>query len=520
MVTSSNILLELKGITKRFPGVVANDMVTFNVREGEVHALVGENGAGKSTLMKILAGLYQPDQGEILFNGTITRISNPRAAVDLRIGMVHQHFMLIDSFSVTENVILGYEDTSSRGLLNRGRAEAKVKEICKRYGFNLDPPKPVGELSVGQQQRVEILKVLYRGADLLILDEPTAVLVPQEVDDLFENLRQLKAQGKTIIFINHKLDEVLSIADRITVLRRGKTIGTVDASNTSKPDLAQMMVGRPVLFDLPREEPTPLEPLVSTRNLVAQGTDGRVAVDGVDLEVRGGEIYGVAGVEGNGQTELLEAIVGLIPAKSGSIHVGNLDVTACSQRLLGSTVAFIPEDRHRRGLVLPMTLWENALLGSHRDPALVTLGLIDNAVARQKAEAIVDRFDVRTSSVSTPVHALSGGNQQKVIIGREFDKAPDVIVAAQPTRGLDVGAAEFVREQLLAARQQGKAILLVSADLEEILSLSDRIGVMYEGRIVKEFDGADVTPEELGLYMTGSGTRDLSREGGATVEAS
>ncbi len=512
-------LLELKGITKRFPGVLANDRVSFTVREGEVHAVCGENGAGKSTLMKILAGLYHPDEGEILFKGRPTKISNPRVAVDLRIGMVHQHFMLIDSFSVTENVILGYEDTASRGLINRKAAEQRVKEICARYGFNLDPAKPVGELTVGQQQRVEILKVLYRGADLLILDEPTAVLVPQEVEDLFENLRQLQAQGKTIIFINHKLDEVLSISDRITVLRRGQTIGTVEAANTTKQELAEMMVGRPVLFELSKEEAKPEEPLISVDRLVVQGSSERPVVQGVSLNVKGGEIYGVAGVEGNGQTEFVEAVVGLMPIASGSVTVGDLDVAAASQKQLGHSIAFIPEDRHRRGLVLPMTLWENVLLGSHRDREYVSMGLIDQAKATGKAETIVDTFDVRTSSVGIPAHALSGGNQQKVIVGRELDKQPDVIVAAQPTRGLDVGAAEFVREQLLAARSRGKAILLVSADLEEVLSLSDRIGVMYNGQIVKEFEGSDVSPEELGLYMTGSTMEHQEQKGGANIEA-
>lgn len=505
---SDDLSIELRDITKRFPGVVANDHVNLAVRRGEIHAVVGENGAGKSTLMRILYGLYQPDSGTIQVNGQPVVIDTPRVALDLGIGMVHQHFMLIPVFTVAENVILGSEPTAGLGVLRMLAAQHQVADLCQQYGFVLDPAAKVGNLSVGEQQRVEIVKVLYRGAELLILDEPTAVLVPQEVDELFQNLRRLKEQGKTIIFISHKLDEVLTISDRITVLRRGQAIGTVLAAQTTKAQLAEMMVGRPVLLELDHPPVTPGEVRLEVKQLRALGGGQRVAVRDVSLAVHAGEIYGVAGVEGNGQTELIEALVGLRPITAGQLLVDGHDVThttARAIRLLG--VAHIPEDRHRRGIALPMTVWENMILGHHTREEFTHGALLDYPGIREYVRRRIDDYDIRVADVNAPVLALSGGNQQKVIVAREFSFAPKILVAAQPTRGLDIGATEFVERQLLAARSSGMAVLLVSANLEEVLSLADHIGVMYGGELVEEFARGDVTPTELGLYMTGTKRR-------------
>jgi simple sugar transport system ATP-binding protein len=499
--------IELHGITKRFPGVTANDQVNLSVRAAEIHAIVGENGAGKSTLMRILYGLYQPDAGTITVKGRPVTIDGPRAALAHGIGMVHQHFTLIPVFTVAENVILGTEPTTAIGRLRLREAEAEIAELCRRHGFALDPAARVETLSVGEQQRVEIIKVLYRGAELLILDEPTAVLVPQEVDELFTNLRRLKDEGKTIIFISHKLDEVLEISDRITVLRRGRVVGTVDAAGTSKPQLAEMMVGRPVLLDLDHPPVAPGEVRLEARAItVAAGAGGRrQAVRHVHLAVRAGEIYGVAGVEGNGQTELVEALVGLRPIITGQLLIDGRDVTqqtARAIRLMG--VAHIPEDRHRRGLALPLAVWENMILGHHYRDDFVNGPLVDRAAVDEFVAERVRDYDIRVADTEAPALALSGGNQQKVIVAREFSFAPRVLVAAQPTRGLDIGATEFVQRQLLAARANGMAVLLVSAWLEEILSLADRIGVMYGGELVAEFERGRVSAAELGLYMTGT----------------
>ena len=505
--------IELQGITKHFPGVVANDHIDLVVRRSEIHAIVGENGAGKSTLMRTLYGLYQPDSGTIEVNGRPDVIASPRRALELGIGMVHQHFMLIPVFTVAENVILGNEP-AAWGQLRMTEAHQQVAELCKQYGFSLDPFALVGRLSVGEQQRVEIIKVLYRGAELLILDEPTAVLVPQEVEELFHNLRRLKEQGKTIIFISHKLDEVLAISDRITVLRRGRVIGTVAAAGASKAQLAEMMVGRPVLLDLPHPPVTPGDVRLEARRLSVPGASARLAVRDVSLSVRGSEIYGIAGVEGNGQTELVEALVGLRAISGGVLLVDGRDVsrtTARAIRLLG--VAHIPEDRHRRGLVLPMAVWENVILGQHyrrefTHGPLLNRPAIDDFVRRR-----VNEYDIRVADTEAPVLALSGGNQQKVIVAREFAFAPKVLVAAQPTRGLDIGATEFVMRKILEARGAGMAVLLVSANLEEILALSDRIGVIYGGRLVAEFVRGAATPAELGLYMTGAKRQDVAHVG-------
>lgn len=505
MAMTAEHVIELRGITKRFPGVVANDHIDLAIRRGEIHALVGENGAGKSTLMRILYGLYQPDEGHISVNGQPVVIDNPRTALRLGIGMVHQHFMLIPRFTVAENVILGSEPAGAAGRLRLREAHERVAALCAQYSFALDPADHVAALSVGEQQRVEIIKVLYRGAEILILDEPTAVLVPQEVEDLFANLRRLREQGKTIVFISHMLDEVLTISDRITVLRRGRVIGTVSAQGTSKPQLAEMMVGRPVLLDLSHPQVTPGGVRLEAEGLSTEASGGQRAITDIALAVRAGEIYGIAGVEGNGQTELVEALVGLRPITRGRLLIDGRDVTHKSVReirLLG--VAHIPEDRHRRGLVLPMAVWENLILGLHRREEFVRHGLLERGPIDRFADERVRNFDIRIASLDTPALALSGGNQQKVVVAREFSFAPKVLVAAQPTRGLDVGATEFVERELLAAKAQAMAVVLISANLDEVLSLSDRIGVMHGGALVAEFGRGEASPGELGLYMTGT----------------
>lgn len=497
-------VVELHEITKRFPGVLANDRISLAVESGEIHAIVGENGAGKSTLMKVLYGLYQPDGGTIRFRGQPVTLDSPRTAISLGIGMVHQHFMLIPRFSVAENIILGSEPAQA-GLLNMVEARSRIAALSDQYGLAVDPSAEVADLSVGEQQRVEILKVLYRGAEVLILDEPTAVLTPQEVDDLFGNLRRMRAEGKTIVFISHILEEVLAIADRISVLRAGRVVGTLAAPEATKPQIAELMVGRPVLMDLPIAAVVPGPVQVRVEQVVAGGAKGRPAVRGVSFEVRSGEIYGIAGVEGNGQSELVEALVGLRPLTSGRLVIRDRDVTTASVRgirLLG--VSHIPEDRHRRGLVLPMEVWENLILGHHERPEFGRGAFLDRRAIRRFAEDRVARFDVRPPVLDTPALALSGGNQQKVVVAREFGFAPAVLVAAQPTRGLDIGATEFVRRQILEARASGMAVVLVSAMLDEILSLADRIGVIHAGRIVAEFARGTVTPREIGLYMTGA----------------
>jgi simple sugar transport system ATP-binding protein len=498
-------VVELAGIIKRFPGVLANDDISLSVEGGEIHAIVGENGAGKSTLMKILYGLYQPDEGRISICGRPVTLDSPRRAIELGIGMVHQHFMLIPVLSVTENVILGMEP-SRAGRLDLAGARESIRALCDQYGLVLDPRAEVGTLSVGEQQRVEIIKVLYRGAEVLILDEPTAVLTPQEVDDLFANLRRLRAEGKTIVFISHILEEVLAIADRITVLRGGRTIGTLAAADATKAQIAEMMVGRPVLMELPVVPARPGAVCLEADGIVVAGPGGRPAVRGVSFAVRGGEILGLAGIEGNGQTELVEALVGLRPIAAGRLAIMGRDVSGSDVRairLLG--VAYIPEDRHRRGLVLPMEVRENLILGHHARPVFGRGEFLDRAAIDRFARERVDRFDIRTPSLRTPVLALSGGNQQKVVVAREFGFDPRVLIAAQPTRGLDIGATEFVRRQILEARTGGMAVVLISAMLDEILSLADRVAVIHSGRIVAEFARGGATPREIGLYMTGVG---------------
>jgi ABC-type uncharacterized transport system ATPase subunit len=495
-------LLELTGITKRFPCVVANDDVHFELAKREVHALLGENGAGKSTLMNILYGLYHPDEGEIRMNGKPVRIHSPREAIDLGIGMVHQHFMLIPVMTVAENIVLASEPTTGP-FIDLDTAKAKVADISQRFGLAVNPGARIESISVGQQQRVEILKALYRGADILILDEPTAVLTPQEAGELFDVIRSLKEQGKSIIFITHKLNEVLEIADRITVLRRGKTVETVPREGATEEGLARMMVGREVLLRVEKGAAQPGNPLLTVEDVVVQDERGLEAVRGVSFRVRAGEIVGIAGVDGNGQSELVDAISGLRKPESGKIVVSGDDVTfeGCRE-CLDAGIGHIPEDRHLRGLVLDFTLAENLGLHEYKTPPESRFGWLYPRRLTQRAREILREFDVRGGGPDTPAASLSGGNQQKVVVAREVSRNPDVLVAAQPTRGLDVGAIEFVHRRLVQERDEGRAILLVSFELDEILSLSDRILVMYEGRIVGEYP-PDVTPEELGIAMTG-----------------
>ena len=484
----------LEGITKRFPGVVANDDVSLELRPGEVHALIGENGAGKSTLMRILYGMYPADAGRILIRGEDVKIHSPRDAIARGIGMVHQHFVLVDPFTVAENVILGDEGGA---VLQHDESERKVKELADTYGFQIDPHATVEDLSVGEEQRVEILKALYRGVEILILDEPTAVLTPAETSDLFENLRRLRADGKSIVFISHKLDEVLEIADRITVLRRGAVVGETTPAATSKAKLAEMMVGRPVLFRLERPEVEIGEPVLRLEDL----TGGRL--HGLSLDVRAGEIVGVAGVEGNGQRDLADVVMGLRPLESGRILLDGEDLASRSTaEIRNAGLGFVPEDRHEQGLVLGMTLWENLLLGRQDDPPFVKRGILSLRTIKDLARKLVRLFDVRARSVDVTAGALSGGNQQKLILARELETDPKLLLAAQPTRGLDVGAIEFVWSQILEQKAAGRGVLLISAELDEIYALSDRILTLYEGTITGEYPPS-APAEEVGRGMLG-----------------
>ncbi len=498
-------LLELKGITKRFPGVVANDDVDFDLRRGEVHALLGENGAGKSTLMNVVYGLYQPDEGEIRVDGKPVSIRSPKDAIDLGIGMVHQHFMLIPVMTVAENIVLATEPKRAGVLLDYDAAIKRAEEIAKTFNFAIDPRARVEDIGVGQQQRVEILKALYRNADLLILDEPTAVLTPQETRELFGILRTLTNEGLSIVFITHKLNEVLEIADRITVLRRGKKIETFPREGATQETLARSMVGREVLLRVEKTPAEPGEPLLRVKDLNVMDERGLEAVRNASFEVRAGEIVGIAGVDGNGQSELVDALTGLRRPVSGQILVGDEDVTGQSARVsFEAGEGHIPEDRQRRGLVLDFSLAENIALHDYRAEPDSRFGWLFPGRLNERAKRLLTEFDVRGGDSQTPAGSLSGGNQQKVVIAREVARDPRVLVAAQPTRGLDVGAIEFVHRRLVVERDEGRAILLVSLELDEILSLADRILVIYEGRIVGEY-GPDVSDEELGIAMTGGG---------------
>jgi general nucleoside transport system ATP-binding protein len=494
--TGSPPLVVLENMTKRFPGVLANDRVSLELRAGEVHALIGENGAGKSTLMRVLYGMYPADEGRIVVRGQDAKIGSPRDAIALGIGMVHQHFVLVDPFTVTENIILGEEGSE---LLDLDEAQRRVADLAESYGFRVDPRAVVEDLSVGEEQRVEILKALYRGVEILILDEPTAVLTPSEAQDLFGNLRRLREAGRTIVFISHKLDEVLEIADRITVLRRGRVVGETTPAETTKAKLAEMMVGRPVLFRLEKPDVQPGDAVVRVDELQGEGK-----LNGVSLEVRAGEILGVAGVEGNGQRELAETLIGLRAAGSGTIELEGTSISGRSvEDIRNAGVGYIPEDRHEQGLVLTMTLWENSVLGRQDDPAYSNrFGVLFIKKIKALAAKLIELFDVRARSVDVTASTLSGGNQQKLILARELDPDPKFLIAAQPTRGLDVGAIEFVWKQILDQKAAGRAVLLISAELDEIYALSDRIVTLYDGRITGEFP-PDAPPEEVGVGMLG-----------------
>jgi general nucleoside transport system ATP-binding protein len=500
-------VLELRGITKRFPGVVANDSVDFDLRKGEVHALLGENGAGKSTLMNVLYGLYRPDEGEILINGKPAELGSPKASIENGVGMVHQHFMLIPVMTVAENIVLATEPVHTGVLLDYAVAEKRVQEISTRFGLAVNPRALVQDITVGQQQRVEILKALYRGADILVLDEPTAVLTPQEAQELFAIVKGLTEQGKSIIFISHKLNEVAEIADRITVLRRGKKIETLPAAGATEEGLARLMVGREVLLRVDKGVSTPAAPLLQVEGVTVVDDRGITKVKDVSLHVRGGEIVGIAGVDGNGQTELIDALTGLRRVNEGRVRVGDEDITDANVKdCLDAGLGHIPEDRQRRGLVLDFSLAENIALHDYDHPPASRLGWLYPKRLVERAATLIDEFDVRGGGPQTAAAGLSGGNQQKVILAREIDRNPKVLIAAQPTRGLDVGAIEFVHRRLVGERNEGRAVLLVSLELEEILSLSDRILVMFEGEIVGEFPPS-VTEEELGVAMTGGGRK-------------
>ena len=496
-------VLELRGITKQFPGVLANDHVDFDLRKGEVHALLGENGAGKSTLMNILYGLYSPDEGQVLINGQPVEISSPHDAIARGIGMVHQHFMLIPVMSVTENIVLADEPRRGGVLLDYAGAKRRVEEISKRFSFAIEPDARIEDITVGQQQRVEILKALYRHAEILILDEPTAVLTPQEATELFAILKGLVADGMSIIFISHKLNEVLEIADRITVLRRGKVVETRPREGATETGLARSMVGREVLLRVDKKPPNIGETLLDVDDLSVVDDRGLEAVRDVSFEVRAGEIVGIAGVDGNGQTELIDALTGLLKTTSGKVLVGGRDLTASStHERLEEGLGHIPEDRHRRGLVLEFSLAENLALHDYDKPPFSRFGWLNPRRVVASARRLLQEYDVRGGGPQTRAASLSGGNQQKVVVAREVSRNPRVLIAAQPTRGLDVGAIEFVHRRLVAERDAGRAVLLVSLELDEIVSLSDRILVMFEGRIVGEYP-PDVGEEELGIAMTG-----------------
>ncbi len=503
--------LELRGITKRFGDLVANDRIDLSAEGGEIHALLGENGAGKTTLMNVLDGLYRPDEGAILLDGNIAHFQNPGDAIRAGIGMVHQNFMLIPAFTVAENVMLGFERVSRLGFLDRPRARSEIRELSKRFGLEVDPDALVGDLSVGRQQRVEIVKALAREARVLILDEPTAVLTPQEIEDLFAVMRSLRESGRTILFITHKLKEVQAIADRITVIRLGKVIGTVQPKETTEEQLASMMVGRGVELTVAKGVSKPREAVLSVRNLIAVDATGRVAVDDVSFEVRGGEIVAVAGVLGNGQTELAEAIMGLSSEVGGSIRISGRDLAGASpKKVLRAGVANIPEDRIRDGLVGAFKISENLILDVCDERPYSRGGALDWDVIKRTARGRIEEFDIRAGSIDVPASTLSGGNQQKVIVARELSRTIKLIIAAQPTRGLDVGSIEYVHRRLVQARDQGNAVLLISAELDEVFALADRILVMYRGKLAGPFETESLSRERIGLLMAGSGS---SRKG-------
>lgn len=510
--------LQARGITKRFPGVLANSDVNLDLRPGEVHALLGENGAGKSTLMNVLYGLYKPEEGHLYVKGREVHYSGPSDAIAAGVGMVHQHFMLIPPLTVTENIMLGGESTRGMGVLDRRAAAKRIRELSESYGFQIDPDMKVEDLPVGMQQRVEILKAFYRNADILILDEPTAVLTPQEAVELFKIMRGLAAGGKAIVFITHKLKEVLAVADRITVLRLGKVVGTADPKTATEAQLASMMVGRSVLLQVEKRAAKPGNTVLQLEGLQVRDNRGQMAVNGLSMAVREGEIFGIAGIEGNGQTELVEALTGLRKPEGGHVRLDGRDVTgAATRRLIDAGLAHVPEDRHKFGLVLTYPITDNLTLSTYDEPPFARGMFRNDGPIGEFARKLMRKFDIRAPRIQTLVRNLSGGNQQKTILARELSRQIRLLIAAQPTRGLDVGSIEFIHKQIVAERDEGVAVLLVSAELDEILGLSDTIGVLYKGQLVATMPRAEATREKLGLLMTG-GTAPSDEGGTSTAE--
>ena len=512
IVTEEEFVIEMRNITKSFGTFKANDQINLQVKKGEIHALLGENGAGKSTLMNVLSGLLEPTSGEILMSGEVINITSPTKANQLGIGMVHQHFMLVDAFTVTENIVLGNEP-SQFGMLNRKEARAEILRVSEQYGLQVDPDAYVRDISVGMQQRVEILKTLYRGAEVLIFDEPTAVLTPQEIDELINIMHGLVKEGKSIILITHKLDEIKAVADRCTVIRRGKGIGTVDVADVSSQQLADMMVGREVSFKTDKKAANPQEIVLSVENLVVKENRGIEAVKNLSLEVRAGEILGIAGIDGNGQSELIQALTGLRKVESGHIYLGGDEITNLRPRKITEAgVGHVPEDRHKYGLILEMTLAENIALQTYYQEPMSQMGVLNYGEINDHARDLIKEFDVRTVSEVVPAKALSGGNQQKTIIAREISRDPELLIVANPTRGLDVGAIEFIHKRIIEQRDNFKAVLLVSFELEEILNVSDRIAVLHDGEIVGIVNANETSEQELGLLMAGSSLEKARQE--------
>lgn len=501
-MTHENVI-EMREITKIFGQFVANDKINLHLRRGEIHALLGENGAGKSTLMNMLAGLLEPTSGEIAVNGQVVKLDSPSKAASLGIGMVHQHFMLVEAFTVAENIILGSEITKN-GVLDIKKAIQEIKELSEKYGLAVDPSAKIEDISVGAQQRVEILKTLYRGADILIFDEPTAVLTPAEIEELMIIMKNLVKEGKSIILITHKLDEIRAVSDRVTVIRRGKSIETVEIAGATNQDLAEMMVGRSVSFTTEKNPPQPKEVILSIKDLVVNENRGIPAVKNLSLDVRAGEIVGIAGIDGNGQSELIQAITGLRKVKSGTINIKGKDVVGLPPRKITEMkVSHVPEDRHRDGLVLDLTISENIALQTYYKEPLSKNGILNYTNIHNYARKLMDEFDVRAANDYVPASALSGGNQQKAIIAREVDRDPDLLIVSQPTRGLDVGAIEYIHKRLIGERDKGKAVLVVSFELDEILNLSDRIAVIHDGKIQGIVTPAETNKQELGILMAG-----------------
>ena len=496
-------VIEMLGIRKQFGDFVANDNITLQLQKGEIHALLGENGAGKSTLMNVLFGLYQPEAGEIKVNGKEVQITDPNKANDLGIGMVHQHFMLVENFTVTENIILGNE-TTKMGMINIRKAAKKVQALSEKYGLDVDPYAKIEDISVGMQQRVEILKTLYRGAEILIFDEPTASLTPLEIEELIQIMKRLIAEGKSIILITHKLKEIMEVSDRVTIIRKGQGIGTVTTSETNPDQLAEMMVGRQVVFKTEKTEATPKEPVLQIEGLTVKDNRNIERVKNLNLTVRAGEIVGIAGIDGNGQSELIEAITGLRKAASGKIALKGKDITGLKPRkITESGIGHIPQDRHKHGLVLDFPIGHNIALQTYYQKPISKGGIIDYKQVNKLAKSIIEEYDVRTPGIHTEARALSGGNQQKAIIGREVYRDPDLLIAALPTRGLDVGAIEFIHRRLIEQRDKGKAVLLISFELDEVMNVSDNIAVIYDGSIMDVVKPYKTTEQELGLLMAG-----------------